>query len=267
MPDNLNPIFVLHTRLTYNIFRHWWKEMIAAYLLLSMLVLCFFSPTGFPHFLIIPLFLCLLVGGVRCFTGAFSRMSQLYVDGDLIHYTAMTDKEVLWGYFQVAFFRSGVLYGIGLLMFFWTIPFQDIGDTLETLAKIPLLYVFCFTIGLVSASFHAGVRKHHERTILPIAQAFLFLVFFIFGPSGAAFQFLTELGSTSAFMRWVFSAYTIVLIAVTAYYLTMSNVKRKINFGSRMALTLGAYLFIFFVLWLISFITFYWWSIPWWFFR
>ena len=233
--------------------------MIVVYLLLSIFVLWFASPVGFPRVLIFPFFLCFLVGGIRCFTGAFSRMSQLYVEGDVIHYTAMTDKEVLWGYFQVAFFRSGVLYGIGLLMFFWTIPFQSFGEVLEILVKIPLLYALCCTIGLISASFHAGVRKHHERTILPIAQIFLFLVFFIFGAGGTALDFFTGFGPTSTFMRWVFSAYTIILIAVTAYYLTMSNVKRKIDFGSRMALTLGAYLFMFFVLRLIHFVTNYWW--------
>ena len=256
MPDNLNPIFVLNTRLLYETFRYWWKEMIFAYILLSVFVLWFASPVGFPRFLLIPFYFCLLAGGIGCFTTSFARMSQLYVDDDLIHYTAMSDKEVLWGYFQVAFFRSGVLYGIGLLMFAWTTPFQSIGETLNALLNILFLYAVSCTFGLISASFHAGVRKHNERTILPILQIFLFFVFFILGPYGVTFLHIASLVPNSDVIKWLISAYTTIpLMAVSAYHLTMSNVTRKQGFILRMTLNLYAYFFIFIGLWLIFIVT------------
>ena len=183
MSDWLNPIFVLKTRHYYVFLRQNAIALLGLYLFVFYLSRQFFSlnaydPSEMHKSCEAFVFLEYVFVGFFCAVSAVLQMDLLpkrYIDEDLIHYTALTDKQVLFGYIYVGTFYSGLICVCGTLVHLLVLP------GLESGGWISFAYFFSFflisqMLCLFCASFFAGVRKRSEF----IAMGFvMYITFFL----------------------------------------------------------------------------------------
>ena len=185
MPDWLNPIFVLKTRHYFVFLRKNCPLLLGVYLLAFYFSRQFFALNAYDSLEMhksCEAFVYVEYGCVAffCFVFAVIQMDLLpkrYIDEDLIHYTALTDKQVLFGYIYVGTFYSGLICICGSFVHLLILP------GLEKDGWIPFAYFFSFflisqMLCLFCASFFAGVRKRSEFIGMGFTMYVTFLVLF-----------------------------------------------------------------------------------------
>ncbi|MCL2304561.1 MAG: hypothetical protein FWC43_04390 [Planctomycetaceae bacterium] len=235
MPDWLNPIFVLKTQRWFVLLRKFGPLGLLLYLLAFYCSWGFFSTHDvydfdFEGLIIVEYF----VVGFLCFASCSSSVGYLpkrYIDEDLIHYTSLSDRQVLFGYFYVGCFYSGLACLCGTAIHLLFLP----GLGIQGL--IPLLHFFSLfliaqTLNLLQASFFAGVRKQHEFILMGLA---MYVTLIIFGHS-----IFTSIACFDE-IYWKYVPLYVPSVSLCAYGLILWNLKRKVFLPWKMFRTGLAY--------------------------
>jgi len=183
MPDWLNPIFVLKTRRWFVSLRRYGPFLLGLYILLFYCSWNFYSTHDtsniekelegviiFEYFLV----------GFLCFASCISSVAYLpkrYIDEDLIHFTPLSDKQVLFGYFYIGMFYSGLACLCGAAIHLLLLPGLGIKG-LIALAWFFSFFLIAQTLNLLQASFFAGVRKQHEFILMGLSMYVTLLILF-----------------------------------------------------------------------------------------
>jgi len=262
VPDWLNPIFVLRTQLWFSLLWHYRLLLSIVYLSLLCCFWAFFFTHGisevdlaifwksavFVEYFFVAILSCGL--GVM----PISQLPRRYVDDDLIHYTALSDKQVLFGYIYIGMFYSGVVCLCGMLFHLLLLPGLGIKGL------IPLGYFFSFfliaqMLNLFSASFFAGVRKQYEFLCMGFM---MYVIIFILGGSFIQFGnfiiFYFNVPPASPFSYWQSVFLYVPAVSACAYGLILWNLKRKVFLPWKMFRTVCVYIILAGGLYLIHFL-------------
>jgi len=239
MPDWLNPIFILRTQLWFTLMWQFRWFLLVGYLALLCCSWTFILTrdiwdTDLEIYINVEFFLV----AALCFglgVLPISALPKRYMDEDLIHYTALSDKQVLFGYIYVGMFYSGLACLGGTLVHLLIFPRLGINGL------IPLGYFLSFflisqMLNLFSASFFAGVRKQYEFILMGFMM--YIICFILFG--SALFPLLTS-PRFIAFLYWKTFALYVPTVSACAYGLLLLNLNRKVFLPWKMFRTVFAY--------------------------
>ena len=245
--DWLNPIFVLKTRRWFVSLRKYGPFLLGFYLLMLCCSWRFFSihetyeiRYNLESFAIVEYFIV----GFFCFASCTSSVAYLpkrYIDEDLIHFTPLSDKQVLFGYFYIGVFYSGLACLCGAAIHLLLLPGLGIKGL------IPLTYFFSFflivqMLNLFQASFFAGVRKQHEFILMGLSM-YVTLVMLVVGFASHWYNLdhLIESLSGDIFLYWKCIALYVPAISACAYGMILWNLKRNVFLPWKMFRTGLAY--------------------------
>ena len=245
MPDWLNPIFVLKTRHYFVFLRKYGPVLLGVYLLAFYFSRQYFaihandssgSYESWDTFIYLE-YACVGLLGAMSAVIQMDLLPKRYMDQDLIHYTALTDKQVLFGYIYVGTLYSGLICVCGSLVHLVILP--GLGKN----GWISFAYFFSFflisqMLCLFCASFFAGVRKRSE--FIGMGFTMYVTVFMLFG------CLLLHLESSGSFGKtrrdiWEYFILHIPAVAGCAYGLIHWNIQRKIPLPIKIARTFIVY--------------------------
>ena len=219
MPDWLNPIFVLKTQLWFVLLRKYGPLLLVLYLLAFCCSCSFFPAHNVYDFEGLVIFEYLVVGFL-CFASCTSSVGYLpkrYIEEDLIHYTTLSDKQVLFGYFYIGIFYSALATLCGMAIHLFLLPGLGI-QGLVSLTHFFSFFLIAQTLNLFQASFFAGVRKQHEFILMGLA---MYVTFFII--VGSMVYSHNSRGGT----YWKSIVLYVPSVSACAYGLILWNLKRK----------------------------------------
>ena len=248
MPDWLNPIFVLKTRHYFVFLRKYGPLLLGVYLLAFYFSRQFFAihANNFSETLKDwEAFVYFEYGCVASFSFVFAVLQmdllpKRYIDEDLIHYTALTDKQVLFGYIYVGTFYSSLICVCGSLVHLLILP------GLESGGWISFAYFFSFflisqMLCLFCASFFAGVRKRSEFIGMGFVMYVTFFMLFSYilfcdGPISVLESFVENPRD-----YWNCIILYVPAVAGCAYCLIHWNLRRKTPLLAKMTRTFFVY--------------------------
>jgi len=232
MPDWLNPIFVLRTRRWFTLLWRYRWFLSGGYLSFYCFWLFFFEHDIWNSEWANALEIVIVVGYILVAVFSFglgvmpiSQLPKRYIDGDLIHYTALSDKQVLFGYIYVGAFYSGVVCLCGTLVHLLLLPALGLSG-LISLGYFFSLFLISQMLSLFSASFFAGVRKQYEFILMGLAM--YITCFILFGTMIS--PFISSLLHRFAFWTltyWLTVVLCVPVVSICAYQLILWNLERK----------------------------------------
>ncbi len=266
MSDWFNPIFVLRTQRLFASLRKYKTFLFVGYLFVLVCSWRFIQIHRLPSYEMVgPLtgFVIvefMLVGFFSCILSVVQMdlLPKRYIDEDLIHFTALTDRQVLFGYVYVGMFYSALICLGGVLVHLLILP------GLGWRGWFYLLYFFSIflisqMLNLFCASFFAGVRKRSEFIGMGMAMYLTFFLLFgsflsLFLSPDHVFETITE----NPVAYWTSVLTFAPLISFFAYVLIRLNLRRTLPLPLKMLRTIFFYSLLAAAIYTVSFLVAIW---------
>ncbi len=242
MSDRLNPIFVLRTQRLCASLRRYGTLLIVAYL---FVLLCSWryiqihqvhpqETTGpLTGFMIV---VFMLVGFFSCILSVIQMdlLPKRYIDEDLIHFTALTDRQVLFGYVYVGMFYSGLVCFCGVLVHILILPGLGWSGLFHLLYFISF-FLISQMLNLFCASFFAGVRKRSEFIGMGMSMYLTFFILFgsLLSPFFSPDDFFEAMVENPV-AYWTSVLTYVSLVSALAYVLILLNLRRTLPLPLKM---------------------------------
>lgn len=248
LPDFLNPIFVLDERESFS---NWWNHPIANLLPFGIVFVAMqVARTLFPEFdlseylfsqdfvrgLVIALPLLIAVKDQNHYV-------DRTVEKDLVHYTSMSRREILFGYFSVGLYRA-VLYSLLGIYLIFLAYFPDFFTMARFLPAVLVAAFFGIALKLYHLSWSVAIREplHH----VCVAVAIL--------PSVAALYIplIIRISDAPLLPALLVAILYGTVISVVSLGMIRLGLSEKVDFPEKFLSCLVGYLVVSFFLWVIS---------------
>lgn len=185
MPDHLNPIFVLRTGWLFRPLRKYAVFFVLAYVLYFIAATVIlsslqgssqnFEDIVYGSVFVIMFFVALF--GCSLSASQIDALPKKYIEGDLIHYTPLTEWQIFLGYVYTSAFYSFVFFLCGTLVYF-PIAFYMPTSPLVPVGHFFSIFLISQMFSLLAASFFVRVRTLFEFILMGASMYIVLPLFF-----------------------------------------------------------------------------------------